>query len=33
MKYKASQDVPKELDRVFGITEDILRHMIIKIEE
>lgn len=33
MKYKASQVVPKELDRVFGITEDILRHMIIKIEE
>jgi len=33
MKYKASQVVPKELDRVFGITEEILRHMIIKIEE
>jgi len=33
MKFKASQDVPKELDRVFGITEDVLRHMIIKIEE
>lgn len=33
MKYNATQDVPKELDRVFGITEDILRHMIVKIEE
>ena len=33
MKYKADQSVPKELDRVFGITEDILRHMIIRIEE
>lgn len=33
MKYKAAQVVPKELDRVFGITEEILRHMIIKIEE
>lgn len=33
MKYKAAHDVPKELDRVFGITEDILRHMIIRIEE
>lgn len=33
MKYKASQEIPKELDRVFGITENILRHMIIKIEE
>ena len=33
MKYKADQAVPKELDRVFGITEDILRHLIIRIEE
>ncbi|HOR86306.1 MAG TPA: 30S ribosomal protein S6 [Bacillota bacterium] len=33
MKYKAAKAVPKELDRVFGITEDILRHMIVKIEE
>lgn len=33
MKFKAAQVVPKELDRVFGITEEILRHMIIKIEE
>lgn len=33
MKYKAAHDVPKELDRVFGITEDILRHLIIKIGE
>lgn len=33
MNIKAGHEVPKELDRVFGITEDILRHMIIKIEE
>lgn len=33
MKYKAAHDVPKELDRVFGITEDILRHLIVRIEE
>ncbi|MGI6584958.1 MAG: 30S ribosomal protein S6 [Gracilibacteraceae bacterium] len=33
MKFKATHVVPKELDRVFGITEEILRHMIIKIEE
>jgi len=32
-KFKAAHDVPKELDRVFGITEDILRHMVIRIEE
>ncbi len=30
MKYKADKTVPKELERVFGITEEILRHMIIK---
>ena len=32
-KFRADQNVPKELERVFGITEDILRHMIIRIEE
>ncbi|MDD2481248.1 MAG: 30S ribosomal protein S6 [Lutispora sp.] len=33
MKYKAGSEIPKELDRVFGITEDILRHLIVKIEK
>jgi small subunit ribosomal protein S6 len=33
MKYKAGNEIPKELDRVFGITEDILRHLIVKIEK
>jgi small subunit ribosomal protein S6 len=33
MKYKASHDVPKELERVFGITEDILRYMTIRVDE
>lgn len=32
-KYRATREVPKELDRVFGITEDILRHMTIRLEE
>jgi small subunit ribosomal protein S6 len=31
-KYKADTAVPKELDRVFGITEDILRNMTIKLD-
>lgn len=33
MNYKAAHDIPKELDRVFNISEDILRHMIIRVEE
>lgn len=33
MKYKAGNEIPRELDRVFGITEDILRHLIVKIEK
>lgn len=33
VKFKAGHDLPKELDRVFGITEDILRHMIVKLED
>lgn len=33
MNFKAAHDIPKEMDRVFNISEDILRHMIIKIEE
>ena len=33
MKYKAGSEIPRELDRVFGITEDILRHLIVKIEK
>lgn len=32
MKYKADRAVPKELERVFGITEDILRSMTIKLD-
>lgn len=32
MKYKADTAIPKELDRVFGITEDILRNMTIKLD-
>ncbi|OGO76815.1 MAG: 30S ribosomal protein S6 [Clostridiales bacterium GWB2_37_7] len=32
MKYKAETTVPKELDRVFGISEDILRNMTIKLD-
>lgn len=32
MKYKADTAVPKELERVFGITEDILRNMTIKLD-
>lgn len=32
MKYKADRAVPKELERVFGITEDILRNMTIKLD-
>ena len=32
MKYKAGSEIPKELDRVFGITEDILRHLTVRIE-
>jgi small subunit ribosomal protein S6 len=31
-KYKADTAVPKELDRVFGITEDILRNMTIRLD-
>jgi small subunit ribosomal protein S6 len=31
MKYKADTAVPKELDRVFGITEDLLRNMTIRL--
>ena len=33
MKYKADSHLPKELDRVFGITEDLLRHLIVRIEK
>jgi small subunit ribosomal protein S6 len=32
MKYKANTTIPKELERVFGITEDILRSMTIKLD-
>ena len=31
MKYKADTAGPKELDRVFGISEDILRNMTIRL--
>ncbi|NLM42929.1 MAG: 30S ribosomal protein S6 [Clostridiales bacterium] len=33
MKYKADSHLPKELDRVFVITEDLLRHLIVRIEK
>ena len=32
MKYKAGHEIPKELDRVFGINEDILRYLIVRLE-
>jgi small subunit ribosomal protein S6 len=31
--FKAGADVPKELDRVLKITEDVVKHMILRIEE
>jgi len=33
MKFKAESHIPKELDRVFGITEDIIRHIIVKLDK
>ncbi|MCR1899268.1 30S ribosomal protein S6 [Irregularibacter muris] len=33
MNYTADPAIPAELDRVFKITEDIIRHIIIKEEE
>lgn len=33
MKYAAENDVPKELDRVFNISEDVIRHMTIVLDK
>lgn len=33
MKYAAGNAVPKELDRVFNITEDVIRHMTIVLDK
>jgi len=33
MKFKANSNLPKELDRVFGITEDVIRHLIVRIDK
>jgi len=33
IKYAASNDVPKELDRVFNISEDVIRHMTIVLDK
>ena len=33
MKYKANNEIPSELDRVFGINENILRHLIVRLEK
>ena len=33
VKYAAANDVPNELDRVFNISEDIIRHMTIVLDK
>ena len=33
MKYAAENDVPKELDRVFNISVDVIRHMTIVLDK
>ncbi|WP_129599843.1 30S ribosomal protein S6 [Anaerophilus nitritogenes] len=33
MNFKADKDVPKELDRNFRISDVVLRHLIVNIEE
>ncbi|MBK5251407.1 MAG: 30S ribosomal protein S6 [Peptostreptococcaceae bacterium] len=33
MNFKAPEDLPMELERNFGISEDIMRYMVMKIEE
>jgi small subunit ribosomal protein S6 len=33
MKFKAEADVPKELDRNFRIMDDVIRHLIVNLEE
>jgi len=33
MNIKSSIEVPKELDRNFKISEDVMRHMIVNVEE
>ncbi|MBS3994668.1 MAG: 30S ribosomal protein S6 [Alkaliphilus sp.] len=32
MKFKAGVDVPKELDRNFRISDDVIRHLIINLD-
>lgn len=33
MQFEAEQDVPKELDRVFRINDEIMRHLIVRQDE
>ncbi len=33
MHFKAGVDVPKELDRNFKISDDVIRHLIVNLEE
>lgn len=33
MNIKSSKEVPKELDRNFKISEDVMRHLIVNVEE
>ncbi len=33
MKYQAGNAIPKELDRVFNINEDVIRHMTIVLDK
>ncbi|QEK13507.1 30S ribosomal protein S6 [Crassaminicella thermophila] len=33
MNFKADKDVPKELDRNFRISDDVMRHLIVSVEE
>lgn len=33
MYFKAGVDVPKELDRNFKISDDVIRHLIVNLEE
>ncbi|TCO77992.1 30S ribosomal protein S6 [Marinisporobacter balticus] len=33
INFKASIDVPKELDRNFRISDDVMRHLIVNLEE
>ncbi|MEW9121399.1 MAG: 30S ribosomal protein S6 [Thermotaleaceae bacterium] len=33
VKFKAGTDLPKELDRNFKISDDVIRHIIVNLEE